>query len=424
MFETILERLIIEGQEIKFSYTARNLLNPKDLSSNLSFALIGPRRAGKSFFLHQIKDEMQKLGHNKTEFIYLNFEDPNLVGFKKNNFEEILDAFKKLGLEKKPIMLLDEIQNVEYWHLFVRKLVDNQYKVFVTGSNSNLLSKEIASHLGARTHPIHIYPLSFKEYLNFKGIEVKEAREIVSKKIPILLEFEQFLQRGGFPEVSNLEENRVKTVVENYLELAINDILKRKNISNSANLGLIFKKLRENIGNEYTLTSIKESLEFLGFKIGLRQIYEYTQFMEESFLTCNVYRFKKSFAKRQKARKTYLIDNSYLSLLDTTSEDKGQKLENLVYLELLKKGISEIFYFKENQECDFVVKSKNSVELIQVTAELNANNNEREINGLLEAMEKLEKEDGLILTINQERNISNNGKKITVKPVWKWLLEP
>jgi len=421
MFEAKLEKLIIDNWNLKLDYVSRNILSTSDLKSKSSFAIIGPRRAGKSYLLYEIKQELIKLGQDKTDFISLNFENNILAGFNENHFEEILEVYSKLRPDTKPILLLDEIQNVNNWHKYIRKLVDNQYKVFVTGSNSNLLSKEIATHLGARTHPIYVYPLSFKEYLKFKGISLDKKLDIKLKQKEITKAYNEFFEFGGFPELVNLNNNRKKSILNEYLELVVNDIKKRWNITNELGVKLIIQKIRENVGREFSIKSIKKALDYLNYTIGENQLYDYFNYLKLSFTTDELSAYKKSFKNRLVLRKTYFLDNGYISLFDVDS-DNGLKLENLIYTEL-KKSEKEIYYFKEKNECDFILKENKNYSAIQVTYELKSDNYEREIFGLTDAMNKFNLEKGIIITNNQKQEIKIDNKIIQVMPATEWILE-
>ncbi len=422
MFENTIENLIKTNWLEKRSYKRREAIPKAVLLSQSSFGLLGPRRAGKSMLLFQIRDDLIDNDKKREDFAIINFEDPNLTGFKKENFDEILNTYAKLQPNKKPILLLDEVQNVEAWQKYVRNLVDRQFKVFLTGSNSSLLNKELSHQLGARVHPIKIYPLSFKEFLEFNEINLKDELDLFANQGLIRSKFEDFINYGGFPEVTLQPLQARKTTLQDYLDLVVTDVIKRNKIESDTNLYLIIRKLRENIGNEFSIASIHKSINSLGFNLGLRQCYEYAKFLEEAFLLLSIPPFKKSFAKRNTFRKTYFIDNGFVSIYDSTSEDKGQKLENIILLELVKKE-AEVFYFKERGECDFITKKDGKLNAIQVTFELNDKNKEREINGLLAALSYLELEEGIIITNNQERELEVDGKKIKVIPAWKWTME-
>jgi len=418
MYEQVLENIIVRNWNQKIVYKKRNILPNSDLDSNISFCFIGPRRSGKSYYLYELKEYLISKGHKKEEFIHINFEDVSLIGFSPENFEEILATYSKLS-NNKPIFLLDEIQNVDYWYKYIRNLIDNQYRVFITGSNSELLSSEIATYLGARANPVCVYPLSFREYLDFLNIEYKSKAKQLENKSKINSVFNEFLEFGGFPEIVGLTDYRKKEILLNYFELMLGDVSKRWNINKEDNLKLLIQKIRENIGNEFSVKSLKRALVFLGNPIGEKQIYAYLDYLERAFMIKSISPYNKSIRKKL-FKKSYIIDNGYISLFDVL-EDKGLKLENLVYTEMIKIGY-EVFYYKDKGECDFILRKDQALIPVQVSYEINSNNYDREINGLITSMELLNTSKGVIITNNISEKKIVSGKEIKLVSFVDWAL--
>ncbi|MCD6227677.1 ATP-binding protein [Candidatus Micrarchaeota archaeon] len=411
----VIKKIISEGWDLKLSYIPRNLISSELITSNVPLVLTGPRRAGKSYTMYEIREVLRKKG---KDFVYINFEDERLLQFKTEDFDLILEAYYELR-EEKPVLFFDEIHNVNGWERYVRRLADNGYKVVITGSNSKMLSKEIAERLGGRFIEINIYPLSFKEFLKFKGVEFKEEYLYSKQRFKLKKYFDEYLEFGGFPEVSLFSGKMSKEKLLNtYFDLVFyKDLVSRERVENEEVLKLIIKKLRENIGKLITPRRIYSFLKESDMPISPNTVDRYINYLQESFLIISCLPFAKSVSK-QIRKKRYFIDNGYVKLFEI-KEDKGLMLENLIFTELIKKG-KKVFYHLGQNECDFILGSN---EAMQVTYELNKENEDREVKGLLEAMKTYKLKKGYIITNDQEKEIRVNNKKIIIMPAWKWILK-
>ncbi|HEX7583529.1 MAG TPA: ATP-binding protein [Prolixibacteraceae bacterium] len=349
----------------------------------------GVRRCGKSTFLKQIMLQY-------AEFAYFNFEDSRIFGFEVSDFQK-LDEVIGSG---KMAYFFDEIQNVEAWEIFVRQLHDRGEKVYITGSNASLLSKELGTRLTGRHIGHELFPFSYPEYLLFKGQENNSSS------------FEEYLQKGGFPEYLNFEKTEV---LQNLLkDIVFRDIAIRYNIKNTRSLMDITLFLISNVGKEFTFNSIRNT-----FSIGsANTVSDYLAWLQDSYLFFFLPRF--SWSPKSSAmnpRKVYAIDNGMVNANSLSfSKDTGRLLENAVFLHL-RRIYSSIFYFREKGECDFVVfKNDQSVILLQVCLEVHGENKDREINGLVEALEFFKLSEGTIVTLNQTDTLVVNSKKINLIP--------
>lgn len=425
MLKDVLKKIILDSQEKNQKYISRNIIPKITLLNQNCFVLVGPRRAGKSFYLFEIKEMLQKeLKKDKTDFVYINFEDERLIDLKTNDLNLILEAYSEL-FNKEPILLLDEIQNIKHWELFARRLADNNYKVFITGSNSKLLSKEIASTLGARYLQVNITPFNFNEFLKINNFNYDIKTIYHSKEIYKLKKLlKNYLDFGGFPEISKKEDSYSKLeLLKTYFDLYIyKDLSKRWKIENPEHLVLIIKKIKEDLGNETNPNAIYSKLSLIKMPISVKTTYNYVSFLKNVFLISELSLYRKSFAKRESQKKYYFIDNGFLKLFEI-DESIGRKLENLVYTEIIKRK-QEVFYWrnKKGNECDFIIKDRNEFNLIQVTYEYNNDSKSREIKGLLEAMDYFKCNKGTIITYDQEKNITIDNKQIEIVPIYKWLL--
>lgn len=371
----------------------------------------GLRRSGKSTMLHQLREKFG--GH------YLNFDDERLISFRVQDFQKADEIFHEL-FGAREVYYFDEIQNVEGWERFVRRLHDSRKKVCITGSNARLLSRELGTHLTGRYLQSTLYPFSFAEFLRFKRIAV-QANDFFTTagRAKLKQALNDYFETGGLPEyVKSGNKDYLRTLYESIL---YRDVLVRHKITNEKMMKELMLFVFSNIGKQVSYNKLKT---MLGLK-SPTTVKEYFHYLENSYLVFLLSKFSPSLKKNLYAnKKIYLIDNSFASVLGfRLSEDYGRFLENMVFVELLRRE-KEIFYFQEKHECDFVLKEGPKIQqAIQVCYEINQDNETREMNGLLEAMEACRLSDGLLLTYDQEDEKSFREKKIRVQPVWKWLLE-
>lgn len=377
------------------------------LKNKFIIVVSGVRRCGKSTLIRKI--------NSLYPGYYLNFDDERLINFKLEDFELLHETFIELYGEKE-IFYFDEIQNITGWERYVRRLHDRRKKVIVTGSNATMLSRELGTHLTGRYLEIKMYPFSFKEYLRFNNLDKIHSS---ATKAFIKKSFDAYLLEGGFPEYL-IEKNKeyLKLLYENIL---YRDIIVRYNLSGERNLKDLIYLIVTNLSNEITFNSLTKYLSISS----PTTIKEYFDYLENSYLSFLVPRFDFSARKQiQSPKKAYIIDNALAVYLGFRfSNDYGKLLENLVFLELKRRG-KDIYYFSGEHECDFIIKEGIHVtEAIQVCYELNRDNREREISGILESMKKLKIKNGKIITIDQNEELKIGRKKILIVPAWKWLLE-
>lgn len=364
---------------------------------NFAIIISGIRRCGKSTLLLQSMNKAEK-------FNYLNFEDPRLTEFEIRDFEILEEVFLR-DFGENDLYYFDEIQNLSRWELYVRYLLDKQKKVVITGSNASLLSRELGSKLTGRNLPIELFPFSYQEYLIYYNQKQSSNS------------FHAYLLSGGFPEYL---KNGMDEILQNLLlDIISRDILLRNSIKNPRVITEILVYLLGNISREFTLTNLKKTFTSIG---SVTTIASYVEFLEDAYLIFTLPRHSYSLKSRQiNPKKVYSIDNGFIRANSTGfSEDYGRLLENLVFIELRKK-YREIFYFREQGECDFLVKEKTKItKAIQVCYEVTGRNKERELKGLLEAMDFFELNEGFILTFQQEDEIIIDGKKVFLIPAWNY----
>ena len=412
-----LRRIVLKQKEEieKLDLTIkRNILEDilKWFKDNRVIILTGIRRCGKSTILRQIMK-------NKKNYCYVNFEDERFLDFKAQDFEVLNEILIEIYNNPK-IYLFDEIQNIEKFETFVRRLQDEGKKVVITGSNASLLSKEFGTRLTGRYKPFEIFPFSFLEYLRFKNIEIeKNWNYKTQKRVEIKKAFNEYLELGGFPEYLKTQDREyIKNVFENIL---YKDVIVRYSIKKQKVIKELISILTTNISSTFTYNSIKTTLH-LGNSITVK---EYISYLANSYFFFELPKFDFSLRKSLTApKKIYLIDTAFNQITGFNfSPNTGKNLENVVFIEL-KRRKKDIYYFSEKGECDFIVKDGSKViQAIQVCYNFNKENIDREVKGLLEAINKFKLKEGYIITFDQEEEFEQEGKKIKIIPVWKWLLE-
>ena len=384
----------------------------KWLGDDRVLVLSGLRRCGKSTVLRQVMASLDG-------FSYVNFEDERFTGFKASDFESLNEVLSE-AYGRGRTYFFDEIQNIRGFESFVRRLQDSGSKVVITGSNASLLSRELGTKLTGRYRQFEVYPFSFREYLTFHGALPSEGEEyLTEKKADIISHLKKYLVVGGLPEyLKNHDLEYVQTLYENIL---YRDVVVRYSIRMEKTVKELASLLATNIASEFTYNSAKKTL---GLSNAIT-VKEYVSYLGNSYLFFELPRFHSS-AKKQLAspRKIYSVDPAFKAILGTNfQENLGRSLENVVFLELKRRKASLNYYSGKN-ECDFIVsKSGRPTQAIQVCHTLDETNMRREVEGLVEAMEKLRLKDGLILTLEQEDEINEGNRAIPVMPAWKWLLQ-
>lgn len=408
-----------------FDVKPRTIQPPIDTKKIIT--LIGVRRCGKtSIFYHMINQLIEKI--EKTKILFLNFEDERFE-LNSDELDLILQAYMELYPSYKLsecYFFFDEIQNIPNWEKFIRRMYDTVSKnIFITGSNSKLLSSEIATSLRGRTLNFEIFPLSFKEYLSFKDIEVDFYS---SKSLAFIKNAqESFLKNGSFPEILFLEEIYAnKTLQEYFNVLLYKDLAERYNITNTVALKFFLKRIISSSTKQISINKIFNELKSSGIKIGKNTLYEFLEYVQNIYLALTLQKYDNSLINKELGeKKIYSID---IGLNNATefrfSDDIGKSLENAVFLELKRKEFDIYYYRTSKSECDFLVFDKNTIsDVIQVTFDMSDENTKsREIKGLIEACKNFDLKSGTIITFDSEDELIENGIKIKIIPFYKWSI--
>lgn len=427
------EKLIIEQnthwEESKFSAGFPRRVTEeleKLIGVRQILALIGVRRSGKSTVSKQMVNFLvlaKKV--NPKNILFLNLEDPFLYSFKNDpkNLDAIFEEYLSLAEPKgKVFVFLDEVQFFENWQVFVKARYEKGgIKFFITGSNSRLLSREMATLLSGRSIAKNIYPFSFDEITGLRNVRLKNKLSVYKNQKNILKLFQEYLKNGGFPEavLEKNQEIKKEILVNYYKNILYQDIVPRFEVKKTQEIENLLLYLFSNIGQGYSYNSLGEYL-----KVQDKTVKEYIGFFEKSFLLFEISNYQYSLKKQENyPKKVYAIDNGFINAVSFTfSENYGRLLENTVFVRLLQRG-EKIFYFKDKNECDFVIKTGMKIsQAIQVTKQLDKNTEEREMKGLLEAMKKFNLKDGWLLTKDQEEERKIDDKNIHIMPVWKWMV--
>ena len=418
MDKELLKQVLIEqnSKSIKPDLIKRDIFHKIKSAFNNNFIIIisGVRRCGKSTLLDQIRTD--------HDGYYVNFDDERLINFEISDFQTMYELLIELFGEKNTFFF-DEIQNIKGWERFVRRLHDEGQKIFITGSNASMLSKELGTHLTGRHLSYSLYPFSFIEFIRFKNQKIPDLNKITSKeKSKIKKLFREYLTKGGFPEyLKTNEEDYLKNTYENII---YRDIISRYNLPNEKTIKETALYAASNISKEISFNKIKNLLNLTS----ATTVKEYFEYLNNTYLAFLIPRYDASLKKQiYYNKKMYFIDAGMAKSIGfRPSHDFGRMVENLDFLKLKKENqsiVESIYFHKDKHECDFVLrKGIKIVYAIQVTKKL-GKNKERELSGLIEAMQKYKLKQGLILTEDDEDIIKINNKQIIIKPVWKYLIQ-
>ena len=421
--KTILKKVLLDNQKDieRYQVVPRNL--PSDEFPLRVF--IGVRRAGKSFMLYQKIQERLASGIGWDEMLYLNFEDDRLAGFAMEDFDLILACHNEM-YDKRPMLFLDEIQNVDGWEKFARRLADSKYSVWITGSNAKMLSSEIMEKLGGRYLTTEVYPYGFREYLEVGGVPYDEmARLGMESRGRIVREWNEYLSWGGLPESYGLSVKR-GYLTSVFQKIYLNDIALNGRIPNAGLLRLLIKKLAENVCNPVSYNRLAGVLSSVSGKVTMPTVQKYIEASENAWLILRLRNVSAPFAERESLCKYYFIDNGVLNLFLLDGETA--LLENVVALALFRKyghdrDNERVFLYKDaNIDVDFYVPEDG----LAVQASFSISKSKETFDREVEALKKLpavkECSRRIILTNDESDVIADEYGNIEVMPVWSWLL--
>lgn len=422
MDKQILKQILRDNQQeiVRYKIEPRELI----IDDFPCCVLVGVRRSGKSYMLYQQIQQLLINGKQWDEILYLNFEDERLENFTAEDFNRLLECHQEM-YGKRPMLFLDEIQNIDGWERFARRMADAKYTIYITGSNAKMLSKEINSALGGRFLTYEVYPYSFKEYVNVHRVSVLPNDLISTEgRSAVVRHFDEYLHNGGLPASALLPAKR------NYLsgvfqKIYLGDIIARNSITNVAGIRLMIRKIAESVCRPISFNRINNLLSSVGGKLSLATTIKYVEYCEDAWLLMKLKNYTACLADKESNCKYYFIDNGILNLF--LIDKDSMLLENLVAMQLFRKyghdmSNERVFFYNDNFEVDFYIPE--DALAIQVCYSLSDEETlQREVNALKKLPKRLDCNRRVIITFDEETSFSDEYGTIEVVPAWKWLLE-
>jgi uncharacterized protein len=412
---------------------AENDLFPRELklpvNSGKIVVVSGIRRCGKTTVLKLTQNILLSGGIDRQKILFFNFDDERLM-LKTEELDLILQAYRELYPEldlNESYFFFDEIQNIENWEKFVRRVYDNETKnIFISGSNSKLLGSEIATSLRGRTLQYELYPLNFAEYLSFSNINPQYYGD--KNYADMQNAFNKYLKEGGFPETigKNIEDREY--ILGDYFQvLLFRDIIERYKLTRITALKYYIQKLVANLGKPFSINKIYNELKSQGVRVDKEYLYEIMEYIEAVYLGFRLYKFDYAIVNREMSdKKMYLADNGLLNAISWQfSKDNGKLLENTVFVWLKQQAKSDLFYYSQTTECDFVVFDRDRpTHCIQVCYDISdTDTRKREIKGLIDALHYFKLDKGYIITAEHEEEFDMDGKRIYIRPAYKVFID-
>lgn len=386
-----------------------------------NYVFVGIRRAGKSYLLYQRIQQLLSQGTGWDEMFYISFDDERLEGFTAQDFNLLLEVHLEM-YGKQPIMFLDEIQNIEGWEKFAVRMANNKRRVFITGSNAKMLSKEIASTLGGRYITVNVYPYDFREFLNVNGVILTDKSLLATEsRAEIMRLFNDYFRYGGFPEGATLSARR-DYLTSVYQKIYLGDIAARHKVENLFALRVMFKKIAESVKQPLSFNRIANIVSSTGAKVSTDTVIKYVEYAKDAWLITPMQNIAAKLAERESAPKYYFTDNGILNLF--LLDGNTSLLENLVASTLIRLYGREdaVFFYNDKVEVDFYLPEQQTA--IQVCYNLNNADGtfDREMQALVKLTKVLPCTKLMIITFDEERTLEIADRTIEVIPVWKWLL--
>ena len=412
--------LIHEGQEEIRDVELYD--RPFDFEENGRYVLVGVRQAGKSYMLYKRARQMMAAGYQLEDMVYINFDDERLMGMTADDLDLILQAYQSV-YNRTPVLFFDEIQNVDGWEHFARRLANKKYHVYITGSNAKMLSRDIQTILGGRFLDALIYPYTFAEYLEAKGVALKKEWKYGRQRALVQQAFVDYTKWGGFPELL-LFRNKRTWLNGLYEKILLGDIIQRNKVKNEMALRLTMKRLAENVMQPISYNRVANLIRSTGTNIAVSSVSDYVRYAQEACMLFSLENYASKFVEKETVKKHYFVDNGLLSIFLFNGD--AALLENLCAIHLRKRYGEELCYYNKNVEVDFLVAEEGyAVQAsYSIYGEGMQETLERETKALKQLDAFLSLKRMVIVTYDEEGTIPlDNGKQIEVIPAWKWLLE-
>ena len=420
MDKQILKQILRDNQQ----EVERYVVEPRHLKLDdfPCWVLVGVRRAGKSYMLYHRIQQLLAEGHKWDEMLYLNFEDERLENFEADDFNRLLECHQEM-YGKRPMLFLDEIQNIDGWHKFARRMADSKYTIFITGSNAKMLSGEINTTLGGRFLIAEVYPYSLKEFLSVHQVPTDELDYLTTEgRAKVIRHFDEYLNYGGLPAAALMPAKR-NYLSSLYQKIYLGDVIARNTITNVAGMRILIRKMAESVCRPISYNRINNLLSSIGGKLSLATTIKYVEYCEEAWLLIRLRNYASALVDKESNCKYYFIDTGILGLF--LIDKQAMLLENVVALQLFRiyghdMSNERVFFYHDNCEVDFYIPEDELA--IQVSYSLHdEDTRKREVEALQKFPKHLPCKQRLILTYDETESIIDQYGSIEVCPVWKWL---
>ena len=387
--------------------------------SHSNYVLVGLRRAGKSYLLYQRAQDLIAEGHQPEEILYFTFEDDRLENLKLSDLDIIKQAYEEM-YEHQPIFMLDEIQIIDGWEKFARRLADQKYRVYITGSNAKMLSSEISTTLGGRFMVQPVFPFSFQEYLQAKQVTLPKQWEYLQNS-DIKRAFYEYFSMGGLPELAIIDNYFKREWLGNlYNKIYFGDLISRYSIRNPLAMKMLVRKLAESVKQPQSYNRLANLVSTVAGKVKQETIADYLEYIKDTCMIFSLENISAKLQERMSNKKYYFIDNGFLSLF--LFDPETSLLENLVAIHLHEKFGEDLYYYNENIEVDFCLLENRQA--IQVSYSIqDSSTYDREVKALLAYNKRFPGSKLSIITMDEELTIDKDDVTIEVVPVWKWILK-
>lgn len=415
MEKELFRTIISENQEYIGSIPL--VKRPLELEEYGNYVFVGVRQAGKSYLLYQRMQQLLATGVELEDIVYVNFDDERLQGMSAGDFDLILQAYHSM-YDGKPVFFFDEMQNVDGWANFARRLANLKYRVYVTGSNAKMLSRDIETVLGGRYLAIYVYPYSFSEYLSAMGVSLSKGWQYGRKANELQRHFRTYFDWGGFPESVHFREKRV-WLNSLYNRIFFNDLVVRNKVKNEDALRLCVRRLAECVKQPCSLNRLSNLVKATGISCSPSTVMEYVRYLQESCLLISLDNYISKFVEKETVKKHYFVDNGLLHLF--IGNPNASLLENLCAITLYRKYGKGLYYYNQNIEVDFYVPDEGLA--VQTSYQVSDEDTmEREVKALVALHSLHPLRQAMIVTYEDEGEIVREGMNIKIVPVWKWVL--
>lgn len=392
---------------------------PVRYEKNANYVFVGIRQSGKSYMIYQRIQQLLREGHDIKKMLYVNFDDERLQMMKSEDLDLILQAYYSM-YDEKPFIFFDEIQNIDGWEYFARRLANQKYQVFITGSNAKMLGRDIATTLGGRYRTRNVYPFTFKEFIEYQGVHLDFYwRHSARARAKVQRLFNEYFNYGGLPEISSVAAKRI-WLNDIYNKIFFSDLVVRNKIRNENALRLVIRKLAETVKQPTAYNRISNLVKSTGVVCHPNTVMDFVRFLKDACMTFSLTNYVSKFSERETIKKHYFIDNGLLHIFLNDAETT--LLENLCAIHLYQQfGEERLFFYNKNVEVDFYIPEQRMA--IQSCFSMSdIQTFEREVNALLKlhSFEPLDK--AYIITYDEEETIVTDDITIEILPIWKWIV--